>query len=1106
MKEGRADRFRMTVLSICVGASLLVPRAAFPGGCDRPVAEAVSVQGSVQALRAWNPDAPRNWQPVRLRDAFCPGDTIRVPSIGRADLLLVNETLLRLDQNTTVKISGPEKGGTQLLDLLVGAFYFITRTPRKLDVNTPFVNAGVEGTEFLIKVERDRTFLSVFEGKVLAANPAGTLRVGGGQSAVAEAGKAPVLRVVARPRDAVQWTLYYPAVFPPPRPGLAPGLEEGWETRAALLLSVGRVEEARSAIEVALRTDPRNASAHALLSVIAVVQNKKEEALAHATKAVEADPRSASARIALSYALQARFDLQGARESLREAVKAEPGNALAWARLAEMHFSFGDLDEALKAARRAAGLSPEIARTHVVLGFAFLAQVRTKDASAAFEKAIVLDQADPLPRLGLGLARIREGDLPGGRREIEIAASLDPQNSLIRSYLGKAYYEEKRDKPALSQLEMAKELDSSDPTPFFYDAIRKQTLNRPVEALHDLQKSIELNDNRAVYRSRLLLDEDLAARSASLGRIYGDLGFQQLALVEGWKSVNVDPGDHSAHRFLADSYSALPRHEIARVSELLQSQLLQPLNITPVQPQLAQGDLFILSGAGPSDPSFNEFNPLFNRDRLALQASGVAGSHRTVGDDLVFSGVQGPISFSAGQFHFETDGFRPNNDQKRDIYSVFLQGSLSHKTSLQGEFRSTDFTRGSLALNFDPDDFLPRERQEERRRSARLGLHHAFSPGSDLIGSLLYGTQDNRLHDTPVPVFEITQDREDTQYGGELQHLTHSGCLRLIAGAGHFTVERRTALLTVLTLPPPPPPIPPIPPVVTSDVREADIRHTNAYAYALVQVPASVTWTLGASADFFRGEFEDINQLNPKFGVSWSPRPGTTLRGAVFRLLRRTLPTSQTIEPTQVAGFNQFFDDMEGTKSWRYGAAVDRKFREDLYGGAEFTWSDLDVPVLVSGSSTVQERSDWTERVGRAYLYWTPHPWMALRAEYMYERIERDPNFSAGIEHVRTHRFPLGINAFHPSGLGVRLKGIFIHQDGSFQPRIFDPNDPFVPGSDRFWLFDGAVSYRFPERRGIVTLEGKNLFDRSFNFKDTDPVNPAIQPKRAVFLRVTLAI
>ena len=100
-----------------------------------------------------------------------------------------------------------------------------------------------------------------------------------------------------------------------------------------------------------------------------------------------------------------------------------------------------------------------------------------------------------------------------------------------------------------------------------------------------METAIALNDNRAVYRSELLLDSDNASRSASLARIYTDLGFQQLALVEGFKSVNADPTNFSAHRFLSDTYSVLPRHEIARVSELLQSQLLQPVNMTPIQPR-----------------------------------------------------------------------------------------------------------------------------------------------------------------------------------------------------------------------------------------------------------------------------------------------------------------------------------------------------------------------------------------------------------------------------------------------------------------------------------------------------------------------------------------
>src|SRR5207249_4103979 len=264
-------------------------------------------------------------------------------------------------------------------------------------------------------------------------------------------------------------------------------------------------------------------------------------------------------------------------------------------------------------------LDPDLARTQTVLGFAHLADLNARRAQEAFERAIALDPADPLPRLGLGLARIRRGDLHAGRQEIEAAASLDPGNSLVRSYLGKAYYEERRDGVAGEELGRAKALDPSDPTPYFYDAIRKQSVNRPVEALQDLQKSIDLNDNRAVYRSRLLLDEDLAARSASLARIYSDLGFDQIALVEGWKSLSADPSNYSAHRFLADSYNILPRHEIAAVSELLQSQLRQPINITPIQPQLEENRSFILEGAGVATAGFNEFNPIFARNQTSLQ-------------------------------------------------------------------------------------------------------------------------------------------------------------------------------------------------------------------------------------------------------------------------------------------------------------------------------------------------------------------------------------------------------------------------------------------------------------------------------------------------------
>lgn len=1133
-------------LAGCVVIALLWTGFSSAATCEKWVAKVVSVQGTVQVKKA----DETQWQTVKLNDTYCPGDTIRVLERSRADLALINQPLLRLDQDTTITLNGVKEDRTSWVELVKGAAHFFSRAPRSLGVITGFVNAGVEGTEFFVRVEADRTLLSVYEGKVSASNQAGILSMTGGQSAVAEAGKAPVLRAVARPRDAVQWTLYYPPVLSY-RPSDFQRLPEGVQRaikesiasytrgdlqgalnslgsmpeeirdaclltyRASLLLAVGRADEARKDIETALNVTPNRGDALTLLSIIAVTQNEKDKALDLAKRAVEADPQSASARIGLSYAQQSNFDLRGALDSLKEAVQLSPENALAWARLSEIWLSFGEIDKAFNVAKKAAELNPDLARTQTVLGFAYLTEIKTGESRKAFEKAIELDQADPLPRLGLGLAKIRDGDLQDGAREIEIAVSLQPNNSLIRSYLGKAYYEEKREKLASDEYRMAKELDPLDPTPFFYDAILKQTTNRPVDALEDLQKAIELNDNRAVYRSRLLLDSDLAARSASLARIYSDLGFQQRALVEGWKSVNTDPADFSGHRFLADTYAVLPRHEIARVSELLISQLLQPINITPIQPRLAESNLFVISGGGPADLSFNEFNPLFNRNRIALQATGLAGEDATWGDEVVVSGIYNKASFSVGQFHNQTDGFRTNNDMRDDIYNAFLQMSLSPQTSLQAEFRHRDIKRGETELRFfdskpgDPlDDFRSNLRQEDKTDSIRLGFHHAFSPGSDLIGNFMYQHSDRGVFDSPDPILRVFDlDGKDDAFSAEVQHLFSSKSIKTVVGGGYFNINSKDVINTELLLPIDPD----LPPQLIRSTTPfpRDVRHGNLYFYSYLYFLKNVTLTAGASGDFFKrelpnGDFKDENQFNPKFGVTWNPFPDNTLRAAVFRALKRTLITNQTLEPTQVAGFNQFFDDDNGTESWRYGIALDQKFSKDIYGGAEFSLRDLKVPFVdTTGSAPELKKVDWNERTGRAYLYWTPHPWMALSAEYLFERLNRDEELAGGAKEVDTHRFPLAISFFHPCGFSAMFKGSFIDQSGSFERQ--GALGTFIHGSDRFWVFDTALNYRLPKRLGFITVGAKNLFDKSFRFFDSDPLNPTLRPDRLIYAKMTLS-
>ena len=890
--------------SICVA---FIDIAAAAETCQNAVGKFISIEGSIEIEHTDQGERQR----ASLESSLCQDDLIYVGENSRAAVALINEVVLRLDQNTTMRLvdvaSQPEK--RSILELLIGALKSFSRPPRTFAVNTPYLNGLIEGTEFAMRVGRDSSLTTVYEGKVTTSNPQGKLMLRRGESALAKAGKAPQPYFMVKPRDAVQWTLYFPPLFAvlggaqQLPTDVSPAVKQALDLvsrgdipgalafldrvpvsqqnanfhlfRAALFLDVGRADEARANIDKALAKDPKAGLAYALRSIIEVVDNQRPQALASAKKAV-ALSQSAAAKIALSYALQADFRLEAARDALLSAVSQHPDDSLAWARLAEIWLMFAERGKAMEAARKAESLAPDLARTQIVLGFAALSDNRVSDSRMAFERAISLASDDPLAHLGLGLTKIKNGDLKEGGRELEAAVALNSSNALLRSYLGKVYYEEKRPPLDGQQYSIAKELDPADPTAFFYDAISKQTTNRPVEALQDIEKSIVLNDNRAVYRSRLLLDSDLAARSSSQARIYTDLGFQPRALVEGWRSVNTDPSNFSAHRFLADSYSALPRHEIARVSELLQSQLLQPLNMTPIQPWLAESNLFLISAEGPGAISFNEFNPIFNRNGVNFQTTGLVGEKDTYAGEGIISGIQGSGSYSVGGFHSSSNGFRENDDFNDNIANAFGQYELSPQTSIQAEYRYRNIDQGDRRRRFFQDNFYPNERNTEELNTYRLGGRHSFSEASTLLGSFIYQTASNRLKDVIDPAL-LSLSIPQSSMGFEIQNQFRSEYVNLTGGVGYANINRRVD--TKVSFPPPDDVF------NFADSTGEDINHTNAYGYSYLSPLRNLTMTLGVSGDFIDGESTDvagINQINPKFGISWEPLAGTTIRAAAF--------------------------------------------------------------------------------------------------------------------------------------------------------------------------------------------------------------------------------
>ncbi|MDQ3775793.1 MAG: TonB-dependent receptor [Pseudomonadota bacterium] len=681
----------------------------------------------------------------------------------------------------------------------------------------------------------------------------------------------------------------------------------------------------------------------------------------------------------------------------------------------------------------------------------------------------------------------------------------------MRSYLGKAYFEEKRDGLASSEYEQAKLLDPKDPTPWFYDAIQKQTTNRPVEALHDLQRAIELNDNRALYRSRLDLDEDRAARSTSLARIYDDLGFTQRGLVEASKTLGLDPADYSAHRFLSDTYGRLPRHQIARVSELLQAQLLQPININPVQPQLNERTLNIVTGAGPARAAFNEYSRLFERNRPQLILSGVLGNNDTFGDEAVLSGIHNRLSYSLDQFHYQSDGFRKKADVQHDIYNAFAQIALTDKFNIQFEYRHRDTDQGDLRLRFDPL-FTPTDRRDLGHNTGRLGLRMALSPQSDVIGSLIYSDRRTNLHS--VDPVSITDNRIKNQgYDAQGQCLFRSDRINFVLGGGVYNIDSQSRTVGELLPEPcrvfqeefameqellPTEERLPFPGCRGEGGLKSTIDQSNVYSYANITFPNNFTWTLGLGYDSFDNESIVIHKVNPKFGLQWDINGDIRLRAAYLETVKRQLVADQTVEPTQVPGFNQFFDDINGTRAELYGIGLDTKLTRNAYGGFEFSRRNLDVPII---GLIDQEKED----LYRAYGYWTPHSNWALSAEYRFERF-RGAVDTGSLTKLDTASIPLSVRYFSPLGVFGEIGISFVRQEAGQRGIVLTPE------ADEFYIVDAAIGYRLPKRRGIVSLEITNLLDEKFLFDDlefrtSDPfsVTREFIPDRATIGRVTLS-
>lgn len=1089
-----------------------------------------------------------------------PGDRLRTRAQSRAAVQFSDRGVLRLSEDTTLEIQPPRRAEKRRFRLPVGSLFFFNREkPSDVEFETPVVSGAIRGTEFFLEAAADTgaTRLAMLDGLVELAAADTTIALQSGEQARIEPGQPPVKSPLLEVASLVQWALYYPAVVnsddlaltPEDKSALAeslaayragdllaahdscskvpPGSPARELFRAALDLSVGRVDLAESRL---IRADATEPVTRALREIIRLVRGDED------TEALLGSPQTGSGWLARSYSLQARFKIREALHAARQSAAFAPQFGFAHARIAELEMALEQRRAAHQSLDRAEKLSPRLAQVPSLRGYIYLDENDARAARVAFDQALALDAALDNALLGRGLALIRLGRREEGLRSIQAAAALNPRRAISRSYLAKAFSDAGESSLAEKDFRLAKELDPGDPTAWLYSALHQWQQNRPNAAVHDLEHSVALNDNRQLYRSRLLLDRDRAVRSADLAVLYGDAGLPEVSLQSAASAVNDDYSNFSGHLFLANSYRALEdpnrfdlRFETPRLSELLVANLLAPAgagNLSQILPQQEHLQFFDQRAQGAS--SFTQYRSSGDWQQLASTFGTVGG-----------------LSYALDAAYDSQHGQEINDWRERNEVSLQLKQRLGPQDELYFQGAFSDGNAGDVARHYDPAMAIAGLRATEQQApNLFVGWHHAESPANHTLLLVSRLTDSFNLWNPEVTVIHLRTNRTTVQqlygyndnrsqfssdfalYSAELQHLWQTEHHTLVAGGRFQTgdVESHGILTKTFT-------------GILSDQQISEpLRRANGYLYYNWQVVAPLRLIGGFSYDHLtyplNSELLPLTEgtrsrelLAPKAGFLLTPWRGAQWRGAYTRSLGGLFfDNSVRIEPTQVAGFNQAFRSLApessvglvpGTEFETVRFSFDQTLRSGTYFGVQTDWlhsdgdrtigvtaSPFPPPLPGSGSSTRQTLT-FLERNLSAYAVQLLGDGFSAGVRYRLTDGKLDTTLSqipdSAIDlhlqeqHERStlHQATLSLNYQHPCGFFSQWESARYLQDNSGY------SNPVRPGDD-FWQHNVWAGYRFPRRHAEVRVGVLNLVSQDYRLNPLNLYNALPRGRTAV--------
>lgn len=203
--------------------------------------------------------------------------------------------------------------------------------------------------------------------------------------------------------------------------------------RIQLLLSQHRYEMAERELRSLLTQDPRDAVAHAMLSLcIANSVERLSEATEIAQVAVGIEPDEPLTHYALAVSYLRRNRYEECENAISESLRLDPHDADALAILGQSLLSRGRHQDALEAAERGLSIEPDHIDCGNLRSIALERLGRGDEAIASASETLRRDPDDPMSHAAHGFTLLNNGRHQEAQVAFREALRLDPQNEMAR--------------------------------------------------------------------------------------------------------------------------------------------------------------------------------------------------------------------------------------------------------------------------------------------------------------------------------------------------------------------------------------------------------------------------------------------------------------------------------------------------------------------------------------------------------------------------------------------------------------------------------------------------------------------------------------------------